>query len=60
MYVMAPMDSWYHRICMYAIQVVFNMSKGSAHYENEQRKQAQVDAKIAALRQRAAQVRPRC
>ncbi|KAG1657976.1 hypothetical protein FOA52_008036 [Chlamydomonas sp. UWO 241] len=37
-------------------QVVFDMSKGSAHFENEQRKQAQLDEKLRVLKQRAAHV----
>lgn len=37
-------------------RIVFEMSKGSAHFENEQRKQAQVDAKIERLKSQAAKL----
>ncbi|KIY92783.1 DNA polymerase kappa subunit [Monoraphidium neglectum] len=39
-------------------KVVYEMSKDSAHFKNEQRKQAAVDEKIARLRQRAAALGP--
>ncbi|KAF6260719.1 hypothetical protein COO60DRAFT_856036 [Scenedesmus sp. NREL 46B-D3] len=37
-------------------RVVFEMSKDSAHFKNEQRKQAQVDARIAQLKAKAASI----
>jgi hypothetical protein len=36
--------------------VVYEMSKDSAHFANEQRKQAQTDARIARLRAQAGQL----
>eukprot|EP00208_Stichococcus_sp_RCC1054_P006025 CAMPEP_0206147638 /NCGR_PEP_ID=MMETSP1473-20131121/34031_1 /ASSEMBLY_ACC=CAM_ASM_001109 /TAXON_ID=1461547 /ORGANISM="Stichococcus sp, Strain RCC1054" /LENGTH=946 /DNA_ID=CAMNT_0053544649 /DNA_START=259 /DNA_END=3099 /DNA_ORIENTATION=+ len=39
-------------------RVVYEMSKDSAHFRNEQRKQAQTDGKIARLRERAARLSP--
>ncbi|PNH03025.1 DNA polymerase kappa [Tetrabaena socialis] len=39
-------------------RVVYEMSKDSAHYRNEQRKQAQVDARIAKLRERSEHLTP--
>ncbi len=38
------------------MQTIFELSKGSAHHKNEERKQAQVDAKIAALKEKHAKV----
>ncbi len=35
-------------------KVVYEMSEGSAHFKNEERKQKQVEAKIAAMKKRAA------
>ena len=37
-------------------QVVYDMSKDSAHFKNEQRKQAQVEEKVAAMRAKAARI----
>ncbi len=39
-------------------QTIFDMSKDSPHFQNEARKQAQVDAKVLSLKQQAARVSP--
>ncbi|GFH08646.1 UmuC domain-containing protein [Haematococcus lacustris] len=39
-------------------RVVYEMSKDSAHFKNEQRKQAQTELKIARMKEKAAQLTP--
>jgi hypothetical protein len=41
---------------LHHLQIIYDMSKDSAHFKNEQRKQAQVEAKIMALQERAARL----
>lgn len=42
----------------YVKRVVYEMSKDSAHFKNEQRKQAAVDEKIKRMKDQAARLSP--